>query len=524
MSLEKQINRDEVVAGTGGFELSGAPTEGLNNDHENDLDIRQHTQKYAPLARSELAGRINMQRLRKELGLISEEEEQESITILQDNFDKRFGEEKKAFEIESHSDRSVAEVSKNRRVLFVHAVPFDGIDSLANTSMNNQLISTEEMGTEERIGMIIHERPSISCSTISLDSEAQYGTGFKSKTMYPFGVIISEGTILSAHRNDGGIETLSRTAKHRKYDRKNPDSSIQPNIAAQLEYALEGNFSREYDKEFREKHGEIDKGHSATNYKDYNELVIAEPHISGFFIDADETYKLEERAKYVEPEIKLDKYEFEGDRWNKMKSFIGNYPDVPIYVREHGVTNEYVFINGEIKPIREEGKIDVYTPTKEVENYEFSYAQHLKTENKIGETRESIMENGSRMMRAKHLGTIIEEIALPVHYTASFWPYSREIARRLIEVAGGKNLDQDAIFEAVKTDYEMAQGDINDTVKSIKQKVHVDSPENIYGRDSYIRKVSEYKELVKLGLTGFIEGISSVYPELANRLKNILSS
>lgn len=516
------MNEDGVVATTGGFELPSASIEDLNTDHEKDLDIRRHTQTYAPLARSELAGRIKMQRLRKELGLISEEEEQESIAKLQDNFDKRFDEEKEAFEIESHNERSVAEVSKNKRVLFVHSIPFDDIDSQANTSMNNQLISTEEMNTEERIGMIIHEQPSISCSTVSLDTSPQYGTGFKAKTMYPFGLVVDEGTILSAHRNDGGIETISRTAKHRKYDTQDKDSSIQPNIEAQIEYAIEGNFSREYDRKFEARYGEIDKGYSGTSHKDYNELVIAEPHISGFFIDAVETYKLEEQAQYRAPQMKIDKYNFTGVRWKKMKDFVSKYPDVPIYIRERGVITEYVFIDGKIRPIREEGKIDIHKPSRELGDYEFSHASHLKSENMVEQRKEHIIERGFYMLTMENLGKIIEEVSLPIHYSAGSWKYSRENARMLIKIAEGKNLDKDTVFEAVQADYKRAQDEINDTVKSIKQKVTADGPENIYGRDSYIRKVPEYKESIKLGLIGFIEGIAGAYPDLAERLRGLV--
>ena len=530
MNLERQsTDEHEVITTTGSSEAARASSETLEDNlaspaeihkQSDHLEIRRHTQTYAPLARSELAGRIKMARLRKELGLISSEEENEVIEELQDNFNKRFGEEKDTFESEVLKERSVVEVSKNKHVLFVHTMPFDKIDSQANTSMNNQLISTEEMTTEDRIGMILHEQPSISCSTVSLDSEKQYGPGFKSKTMYPFGVVLDEGIILSAHRNDGGIETVSRTAKHRKYDSKNKDSSVQPNIVAQVEYSIEGKFSREYDKQFKTEYGGVDEGYSGTSHKDYNELVIAEPHISGFFIDADETYKLQEQAEYYRaPQMKIDKYDFSGFRWKKMKDFISKYPDVPIYIREHGVTSEYVFKDGEIKSTREEGKVEVYEPTKELGDYEFSHAAHLKTENKVEERNEYNMENGFNMLRMKNFGKIIEEIALPIHYSATFWTYSRRSGQSFNEISKDKDIDQDAIFEAIAADYKSALDEVDKSVESIKQKVTKDGPENIYNRDSFIKKVPEYKNLIKLGFAGFIDGISSTYPELAERLK-----
>lgn len=531
MNLEKQsINEHEVITTTGSSETVQALIENLENnlaspaeihkpsDH---LEIRRHTQTYAPLARSELAGRIKMARLRKELGLISSEEESEAIEKLQNNFDRRFSEEKDTFESESLRERSVAEVSKNKRVLFVHSMPFDNVDSQANTSMNNQLIDTEQMTTEERIGMLIHEQPSISCSTISLDAKAQYGPGFKAKTMYPFGVVLNEGIILSAHRNDGGIETLSRTAKHRKYDAKNKDSSAQPNIAAQVEYAIDGKFSREYDRQFKTEHGGVDEGYSGTSYKDYNELVIAEPHISGFFIDADETYKLEEQSQYREPQMKIDKYDFTGFRWKRMKDFMCKYPDVPIYIREHGVTTEYFFKDGEIKPTREEGKIDVHKTTKELGDYEFSHAAHLKRENKEEERSEYNMENGFHMLRMTNLGKIIEDIALPIHYTATSWKYSRRDGQFFTEITKDKDVDQNAVFEAIAEDYKSALNEIDNTIVSIKEKATKDGSENIYGRDGFIKRAPEYRNTIRLGFAGFIDGISSAYPELAERLKTL---
>ena len=529
MNLERQsTDEHEVITTTGSSEAARASSETLEDNlaspaeihkQSDHLEIRRHTQTYAPLARSELAGRIKMARLRKELGLISSEEENEVIEELQDNFNKRFGEEKDTFESEVLKERSVAEVSKNKHVLFVHTMPFDKIDSQANTSMNNQLISTEEMTTEDRIGMILHEQPSISCSTVSLDSEKQYGPGFKSKTMYPFGVVLDEGIILSAHRNDGGIETVSRTAKHRKYDTKNKDSSVQPNIIAQVEHSIEGKFSREYDKQFKAEYGGVDEGYSGTSHKDYNELVIAEPHISGFFIDADETYKLEEQSQYREPQMKIDKYDFTGFRWKRMKGFISKYPDVPIYIREHGVTSEYIFKDGEIKPAREEGKIDVYKPAKGLGDYEFSHAAHLKIENKVEERNEYNMENGFHMLRMTNLGKIIEDIALPIHYTATSWKYSRRDGQFFTEITKDKDVDQNAVFEAIAEDYKSALNEIDNTIVSIKEKVTKDGPENIYGRDGFIKRAPEYRDTIRLGFAGFIDGISSTYPELAERLK-----
>lgn len=340
-------------------------------------ELRQFTRDYSPLARRELSYKIRMTRIRKELGLINEEEKNETIRKIKHDFNERFSQQKDYFKKEAQDIRDIETISRNKGIIFVHTVPLDGVDQEGNTQMNNEVIETGLLNTEERIGAIINEKPTISCSTVELNSEAQYGFDFRMRdTMYPFGVVIDKGTVLAAHRFDAGTVSISRTAKHRKYDKNEPDSSIQPKISAQIEHAIEGPFSADYHKEFISRHGHID-GATKGSSQDYNELTVANPHIAGFYIDED---FITQKGDYTNES---------SPSWQSViEKIFKKYPDVPIYIQKNNQIREYVWREqGGLQPILTPGKIEKKTHTMNLESYTWPTADHAKIDAKAKENQ-----------------------------------------------------------------------------------------------------------------------------------------
>lgn len=340
-------------------------------------ELREFTRDYSLIARAELSYKIRMARIRRELGLIDEEEKIETIKELQNDFEERFNSQRDRFNKEKEDIRDVETISRNKGVIFVHTVPLDGVNSEGNTQMNNDIVQTELLNTEERIGAIINEQPSISCSTVDLKASAQYGFDyFKRDTMYPFGVVIDKGTVLAAHRFDAGTVSISRTSKHRKYDKNEPDSSIQPKIEVQLEHALDGPFSTDYDNKLIAKHGHID-GMRKDSSQNYNELTVANPHIAGFYVDEDFISANDGFSNGSSP------------TWRSVtEKMFKKYPDVPIYIQKNNQIREYVWREqGGLQPILTPGKIEKKTPSRNLGSYTWPTADHAKIDVKEKENQ-----------------------------------------------------------------------------------------------------------------------------------------
>ncbi len=352
--------KDEQSEGVSEHNKEPNPIVPIETPQIDEDELRQFTRDYSPVARRELSYKIRMTRIRRELGIIEKEEESESIAKLQADFNDRFNTMRNRFNKEAEDIRDVETISKNKSILFVHTIPLYGVDQEGNTQMNNGVVKTGLLSTEERIGLIICEKPSISCSTVDLQSNAEYGFNYSERdTMYPFGVVIDKGTILAAHRFDAGTVAISRKSKHRKYDRNEPDTSIQPKIGAQIEHAIEGPFSKEYDQEFRSRYGHID-GTTRTSSSNYNEITVAEPSVAGFYLDED---FMKERER-----ISSDGT---NSKWRSaIEAIFKRYPNVPIYIQKDNQTQEYIWTeeNG-LEPVLTPGKIDRKVPNKRLESY-----------------------------------------------------------------------------------------------------------------------------------------------------------
>ncbi len=498
-----------------------------NLEHVN-IRTADFTKRHAPIARQEQAARLKMIRLRREIGLIDDEGERLEIQEAQKSFEDRFGKQEIAYTQEALDVRSVEQISEKEKVIFVHAVPLD-IDESMNTQMNNPVASTSKMSVPERIGMIVHEDISVSCSTVPLGTEKQYGKKVP-KTMYPFGVVIDSGTVLSAHRYDGGISTVSKTAKHRKYDKGEQDVSVQPNIAAQLEYALHGPFSDEYERELEKKHGHINKGSQVGTGSDYNEIVVEKPKVSGFYIDADKTYEAEcvrERqmhsdARVCDP-VHYGTYNFEGFRWREMKKILAEFPDVPVYIREHGQVKEYICTDGELKPIQEEGKIEKTLPTHRVDEYQLPHAtEHFYTKNKEREV-ENAKENGTYSFAAHELGKIIDQRLYNGVAYAEGRAYSTSLAQiLLLAFVDSGNTPIDEIVRAVVVDYEVGMNKLWSEIKEAEARFAKEKIHTPFTSDGYIAMRKREYKIAQYALEGFLETIGKVHPNMAAAIKKEL--
>lgn len=437
-------------------------TEAIKSDFQEnitDTDRNHFTKRYAPVARQDQAAKLRMIRLRKKIGLIDEDGEKKELEQTQKDFDDKFKDLEHIHKQEESNLRSVEQISKKEKVIFVHSVPLD-IDERWGTQDNNTMIQTEQMNILERVGMIVHEDISISCSTVSTDTEKEYGKKTP-KTMYPFGVVIDSGTILSAHRYDGGISTNHKIAKHRKYDRGDQSVGFQQHIEGQIEYALHGPFSHQYEKDFQKKHGHINKGSNL--FGSYNELIVEKPKVSGFFIDADKTHELEyvrkKQMSYSDTSVydPMDHsaYTFEGFRWKEMKKVLAQFPDVPVYIKEHGQMKEYVCRDGDLRAVQEDGKVEKTEATHRVDEYELPHAtKHFHTRDTESEIRKA-KENGSYSFTAKELGVIIDQKLYDgVSNTEGNTPYSKFLAQKfMLAFVDSESVPFDDVVKAVSADY-----------------------------------------------------------------------
>lgn len=160
--------------------------------------------------------------------------------------------QKKIIESEK-KERNVAEISKDKNVLFCHAIPMGMLPAGdVSFSQNNALIDTHKMGPEEKLKIILGTEPTISVSTI--DKEHQVLAG-------DFGIILKGGDVLAGYNKDAGVALGSNI-----YDRKSKrdgslnTSTIQNDIVSNIDQSLNS----------KEKDG-------------WNELVVENPKAAGLF-------------------------------------------------------------------------------------------------------------------------------------------------------------------------------------------------------------------------------------------------
>lgn len=333
-------------------EVSSLPEKESVSEGAEKQEIRQFTKEYSPWARKKLADLIKIARLSDRLKNPDIEEKNKKIAKLQEDFYQRFQKQKEEFE-SSLESREVSNIAKKYGVIFVHTIPTKNINRW-NTYMNNQEINVHELSTEDLIKKIEERSPDLSCSSVSF--KRRYSPNDVDKkvgTMYPFGVVLKKGTILSAYRYDAGSLTEKGVAhKKSKYDPKTQDTSIQPEGAEKIDEVLNRKYDRYlnpesgyYDGYINQKTGEISsqKPKGTEGYRgemtgiDFDEFIISKPVIDGLFIDLDN------------PTL-ADSW-YRGERLEPINNLVQKFPNTPVYIKQDNEIKIYCY--------REDGSVEI---------------------------------------------------------------------------------------------------------------------------------------------------------------------
>lgn len=297
-------------------------------------EVRQFTREYSPWARKSLADQIKYARTLRSLQVGGQEESEDQSSTLRDAFYERFAKQKQTFE-SSKAETSVENISKKYGVIFVHTFPLEGM-SRWNTSANNEKLDVNSLRTQELVSNIIKNKPDLSCSSVSLDKRF---SSLSDETMYPIGIVMSGGTILSAYRYDAGTLT-EKNVEHKKskYDRETRDTSIQENIPQKIDDVLTRKHDSHqnpetgfYNMHQNYKTGELEprqyvdgyRGDPTSSSNAFDEFVIEKPKVDGLYINMDDS-----RIKSL--------YEYDSDMVEKINQFVQGYPDVPVYIKSKG--------------------------------------------------------------------------------------------------------------------------------------------------------------------------------------------
>ena len=160
--------------------------------------------------------------------------------------------------------RGIQHNAEKHNVLFLHGIPFES--QMANTSMNNDLIDTEKMSSEDKARFFAGLTPTASVSTKTLDS-AVVEKMPEHELMYDTGFIIADGKIMSAFDEDAGTKAENFDIKYSKY--KDTASSIQPDIEEHIAKSIG------YTEERRR--------HASGGYP-WNEFAVKDPRISAMYV------------------------------------------------------------------------------------------------------------------------------------------------------------------------------------------------------------------------------------------------
>jgi hypothetical protein len=323
-------------------------------------EIGQFTKEYSPWARKQLAEEITAARMSFKLREGDSEKTGENIKELQANFYKRFSKQKERFEQEADK-RDIASIGKEYGVFFVHAIPTEGIDRW-NTGINNQEVKADDLSLEDILRNIKEKKPDLSCSSVSF--KKRYSPNDKQQDedrdqvgpMYPFGIVLKQGKVLSTYRYDAGTLTEKDTQhKKSKYDAETKDTSIQENAGEKVDNVLKRKFDRYlnpesgfYDRYIDHESGVVkeEKPEGKEGYRgdmsgrDFDEFVIEKPEIDGLFVDMDNPALQES----------WDTYKFD-----YVNELVHKYPGVPVYIKKGGEVTIYEYgEDGTIKTISDE--------------------------------------------------------------------------------------------------------------------------------------------------------------------------
>ncbi len=166
---------------------------------------------------------------------------------------------KEEFE-QDKKDRDVQENVKKHNVLFLHGLPFEA--QMANTSMNNSVLDTEMMASEDKARFLAGLEPTISVSSKTLDPKLAETMPSRGELIYETGLIIGNGEIMSAYQNDEGTVVESLDIK----GAKSGPSSVQTDIAENITKAI----------------GSENRSDQAMTT--WNEIVVRNPKATGMYI------------------------------------------------------------------------------------------------------------------------------------------------------------------------------------------------------------------------------------------------
>jgi hypothetical protein len=328
----KENNSNQIIP----EQIPQNPQFETNNSEEviKKQEIRTFTREYSPWARKDLADQIKYARTLKSLQTGQKDESIQQINDLQSAFYNRFANQKENFE-NSKLETDVENISQKYGVVFVHTFPIEGM-SRWNTSMNNEQLDANSLTSQDILSNIIKNKPDLSCSSVSIDKR------FSSQpddTMYPIGIVMRGGNILSAYRYDAGTLT-EKDAGHKKskYDPKTQDTSIQENVSQHIDDVLTRKYDSAQNPEtgYNDMHqnyktGELEPrqntneyiGNSNSDAHVFDEFVIEKPQIDGLYINMDD-----QRIKSF--------YDYQPEMVEKINQFVQGYPDVPVYIKNKG--------------------------------------------------------------------------------------------------------------------------------------------------------------------------------------------
>lgn len=330
------------------------------------LEIRNFTKEYSPWARQKLADEFKRARIMRDLKEVSPEDTKEKITKLQEDFYQRFVEQKSNFE-NSLEERDITNIAKEKSVFFVHSIPTNEINRW-NTGMNNETGDISQLSVDDILKNIKEKSPDLSCSSVSFKERSSPNEKERVGTMYPFGVVLSKGIVLSTYRYDGS--TLSeKDKKHKKskYDPDVKDTSIQENIGEKVNSVLDRKYDRYLNPESGYYDGYIDKEtgligskepegkqgfRGEFNGRDFDEFVVSKPKIDGLYVDMDN------------PAIQND---WDGPtRLESINDLVHKYKGVPVYVKSKDKVSIYVYETGDSVRVIED--IDSFKGLKSLED------------------------------------------------------------------------------------------------------------------------------------------------------------
>ncbi len=216
--------------------------------------------------------------------------------------------QKNKFESDKEA-RSVEKISKEKDVLFCHAIRLSDIPKAFDSfAPNNELVDTHKLSAEYKIKMILGIEPTISVSTI--DKEHQI-------LVSNFGLILKEGTVLSAYNQDIGTK-LDYNIYNRKPKYGFETSTIQSDIETNIEKAVT----------------------SKADHNRWNELVVENPQAAGLFYQINVNSKLAPVS-----DINISKYV------ERFAYRMSEKLDLPLYIIDGNTFFKKDQVTGELKEV-----------------------------------------------------------------------------------------------------------------------------------------------------------------------------